>query len=160
MGPDRIRVRWGFGGCATSAATLLGTSPALAQNLTSNMVVGAVPLTIALGAGAFALLAVTLLRRVLGDSRADGVRATGQIAHLRALVDEYEALLAGTREITVLWTDGAEGPKVLGMAAAVLPPGQRPEAVLDFPLWLPDGEAQRLAAALEALRVEGRGFDL
>ena len=160
MGPDRIRVRWGFGGCATSAITLLGTSPALAQNLSANMVVGAVPLTIALGAGAFALLALTLLRRVFQDSKANGARATGQIAHLRALVDEYEALLAGTREITVLWTDDAEGPKFLGMAAAVLPPGQRPEAVLNFPLWLPDGEAARLAAALEALRVEGRGFDL
>ena len=94
MGPDRIRVRWGFGGCATSAITLLGTSPALAQNLSANMVVGAVPLTIALGAGAFALLALTLLRRVFQDSKANGARATGQIAHLRAVVVEYEALLS------------------------------------------------------------------
>ena len=159
MGPEKIRIRWGFGG-AVSAATLLGASPALAQGLNANMVVGAAPFAIALGAGGFALLAMALLRRMLRDNKASRARATEQIAHLRALVDEYEALLSGTREITVLWTGNAEGPRFLGQSAVILPPSRRPEAVLDFPVWLPDDEADRLARALEQLRVEGRGFDL
>ena len=159
MGPEKFRIRWGFGGCATSAMTLLSASPALAQGLNASMAVGAVPLFVALGAGAFALLAMALLRRMFRDSKASQARATEQIGHLRALVDEYEALLSGTREITVLWTENGEGPKFLGQSAVILP-GQRPEAILDFAAWLPDAEAANLAHALGELKVHGRGFDI
>ena len=159
MGPEKFRIRWGFGGCATSAMTLLSASPALAQGLNASMAVGAVPLFVALGAGAFALLAMALLRRMFRDSKASQARATEQIGHLRALVDEYEALLSGTREITVLWTENGEGPKFLGQSAVILP-GQRPEAILDFAAWLPDAEAANLAHALGDLKVHGRGFDI
>ena len=139
--------------------TLLSASPALAQGLNASMAVGAVPLFVALGAGAFALLAMALLRRMFRDSKASQARATEQIGHLRALVDEYEALLSGTREITVLWTENGEGPKFLGQSAVILP-GQRPEAILDFAAWLPDAEAANLAHALGDLKVHGRGFDI
>ena len=160
MGPETFRIRWGFGGCATSAMTLLSASPALAQGLNASMAVGAVPLFVALGAGAFALIAMALLRRMLRDNKASRARATEQIAHLRALVDEYEALLSGTREITVLWTENAEGPKFLGQSAVILPPGSRPEAILDFAAWLPDADAANLAHALGDLKANGRGFDI
>jgi signal transduction histidine kinase len=160
MGPEQIRKRWGFGGCAASAMTLLSASPALAQTLNANMVMGAAPLTIALGAGAFALLAMALLRRMFKDSKAARMRANEQIGRLRAQVDEYEALLSGTREITVLWTETSNEPKLLGQSSVILPPGRRPEAILDFRIWLADAEAETLGRALEGLKVQGRGFDL
>jgi len=160
MAPEQIRKRWGFGGCAASASTLLSASPALAQTLNANMVAGAAPLTIALGAGAFALIAMALLRRMFKDSKAARRRANEQIGRLRVQVDEYEALLSGTREITVLWTENTEGPKFLGQSSVILPPGRRPEAILDFQIWLPDAEAETLVGAIEGLKVHGRGFDI
>ncbi|MDP1730648.1 MAG: PAS-domain containing protein [Devosia sp.] len=160
MAPEHIRIRWGFRGCGASALTLLAVSPALAQSLNANMVMGAAPLTIALGAGGFALLAMALLRRMFKDGKAARMRANEQIGRMRALVDEYEALLSGTPEITVLWTENAEGPKLLGQSSVILAPGRRPEAILDFPGWLPDAEADNLIHALERLKVEGHGFDL
>jgi signal transduction histidine kinase len=160
MAPDHVRIIWGFGGCGAGALTLLTASPALAQGFSANMVVGAVPFTIALGAGGFALLAMALLRRMFKDNKAARARANEQIGRLRALVDEYEALLSGTPEITVLWTQNAEGPKFLGQSSVILPPGRRPEAILDFPIWLPDEEAETLGHALEGLKVDGCGFDL
>lgn len=160
MGPEQIRKRRGLGGCAASATTLLSASPALAQNLNANMVMGAAPLTIALGAGAFALLAMALLRRMFKDGKAARKRANEQIGRLRAQLDEYEALLSGTREITALWTENTDGPRLLGQSSVILPPGRRPEAILDFHIWLPDTEARTLARALEGLKVQGRGFDI
>ncbi|MBN9308929.1 PAS domain-containing sensor histidine kinase [Devosia sp.] len=140
--------------------TLLSASPALAQGISSGNVMGAAPVAIALGAGAFALIAVALVRRMLRDGRTARQRAAEQISRLRARVDEYEALLAGGREIIVLWANPGEGPRFLGQASALLPPGRRAEAVLDFATWLPDADADRLARAIEALRVGGRGFQL
>ncbi|WP_423065232.1 PAS-domain containing protein [Devosia sp. CN2-171] len=121
---------------------------------------GAAPIAIALGAGAFALIAVALVRRIINDNRAAQRRSAEQVASLRARVDEYEALLSGSREIIVLWTNPGEGPRFLGQASSLLPPGRRAEAVLDFASWLPDADADRLARAIEALRVGGRGFQL
>ncbi len=160
MAPEWIRKGIGFAALSASALTLISASPAVAQNFAAGTVSGAMPLTIALGAGGFAILAMVLLRRRLADGRLAQSKANAQIASLRALVDEYEALLTGTGEFTVLWTENAEGPKFLGQPATVLPAGRRPDAVLDLGQWLPDGEVDRLAAALEALNVEGRGFDL
>jgi signal transduction histidine kinase len=160
MGPDRFRNGWGFVGSVTSLATLLSASPALAQGITTANVLGAAPAAIALGAGAFALIAVALVRRMLKDNQAASQRAALQIAALRARVDEYEALLSGTREIVVLWSGAGEGPRFLGQASALLPPGRRADAVLDFGSWLGEADADRLARAIENLRVGGRGFEL
>lgn len=161
MAPEKVRIGRGFAGLGASVLTLLAAHPALAQQgFSANTVAGAMPLTVALGAGAFALLAMALIRRLLKDAKAARARSTQQIASLRALVDEYEALLSGTGEVTVLWTENADAPKVLGQGSLVLPPGRRPEAVLDFNLWLREAEADTLAAALEGLRVNGRSFEL
>lgn len=160
MAPDWVRNGWGFAASCSSLVTLLSASPALAQGITTGNVMGAAPVAIALGAGAFALIAVALVRRILKDNRAAQRRSGEQVAALRARVDEYEALLSGSREIIVLWTSPGEGPRFLGQASALLPPGRRAEAVLDFSSWLGDADADRLAQAIEALRVGGRGFQI
>jgi signal transduction histidine kinase len=160
MGPDRFRSAWGFVASVTSVIALFSASPALAQSLSGANVMGAAPIAIALGAGAFALIALTVFRRILKDNRAASQRAGEQVAVLRARVDEYEALLSGGREVVVLWSGAGQGPRFLGQTSALLPPGRRPEAVLDFTSWLGEADADRLARAIENLRVGGRGFEL
>ena len=160
MGPEQIRNDWGFAGLGASLVTLVSASPTLAQGITATTVMGAAPLAVALGAGGFALLATAIVRRMLRDSKAARRKASEQISGLRALVDEYEALLSGSREIVVLWTDNSDGPRFLGQAAALLPPGRRTEAVLDFATWLTDADADALARAIENLRVAGRSFEV
>ncbi|WP_354064434.1 ATP-binding protein [Devosia sp. 2618] len=136
-------------------------APAVAQGINTTGLAGAAPLAIAVGAGAFALLAVAVLRTALVDGKAARRRAGEQISGLRALVDEYEALLSGTREVTVLWTENSEGaPKLLGQAAAVLPIGRQPESILNFSSWLSHGDADNLARLLEDLRVHGHAFNV
>jgi signal transduction histidine kinase len=159
MAPDCFRKRWGFAVLASAPLTLMTAAPALAQGTSFAGFAGAAPLAIAVGAGAFALLAMAVVRTVMVDGKATRRRAGEQIAGLRALVDEYEALLSGTREVTILWTESSEGrPKLLGQAAAVLPIGRQPESVLNFPSWLNTGDADKLARLLEDLRVHGHAF--
>src|SRR3569623_2074636 len=59
-----------------------------------------------------------------------------------------------------LCSAGATGPKFLGPAAAVLPPGRRTDTILDFAGWLGDADAATLAGHLRDLRSGGQGFDL
>ena len=157
MAPDHFRKHWGFALRAAAPLTLLTAVPALAQGPQTASFAGAAPLAIAAGAGAFALLALAVIRTTLAEGKAARRRAAEQIAGLRALVDEYEALLSGTREVTVLWTDDS-APKLLGQAAAVLPVGRQPESVLNFQSWLTGADAERLARLLEDLRVHGHAF--
>ena len=160
MRPDGFRRRLGFALCGAAPLTLFTAAPALSQGLNSSTLVGAVPLAIALGAGAFALLAVTVVRRMIHDGRLAERRAAGQVATLRALVDDYEALLSGGKEMTVVWSGKAGGPKFMGQPTAVLPAGRRPEAILDFRSWLTTPDAERMAEAVKALRGAGQSFDL
>src|SRR4051812_2086254 len=98
MRPERFRRRLGFALCGAAPLTLFTAAPALSQGLNSATLVGSVPLAVALGAGAFALLAMVLVRRMNRDRRVTEQRASEQVASLRALVDDYEALLSGTGE--------------------------------------------------------------
>lgn len=159
MAPDHFRKQWGFASLAAAPLTLMTAVPALAQGVTPASFVGAAPLAVAVGAGGFALLAMAVVRTMLKDGKAARRRAAGQIASLRAMVDEYEALLSGTREVTVLWTENSDGaPRLLGQAGAILPPGRQPESVLNFPSWLSYNDADKLARLLEDLRVHGHAF--
>jgi len=160
MAPDKLRNVFGFAGLTASLVTLFSASPSLAQGLSATNIMGAAPLAIALGAGAFALLAAAVVRRMLREGRTANDKAAEQVATLRARVDEYEALLSGAREMVVLWTDAGAGPRFLGQASVLLPPGRRPEAVLDFGSWLIDADADAMARAIEGLRVNGRSFEL
>lgn len=159
MGPDKIRNVLGFVGLSASVVTLLSASPSLGQSLNVTSVMGAAPFAVALGAAAFGVIAVTLIRKVLRDGRAAKQQATEQISTLRAMVDEYEALLSGAREVIVLWTDTAQGPRFLGQPGALLPAGRHAEAVLDFGAWLTDADAAILARFVEGLRVSARSFE-
>lgn len=159
MAPDHFRKHWGFAVIAAAPLTLMTAVPAFAQDINSASFAGAAPLAIAAGAGAFALLAMAAVRTMQSSGKLARIRAAEQIAGLRALVDEYEALLSGTREVTILWTQNSGGaPKLLGQAAAVLPLGKQPEAVLQFHGWLRGEDADRLARLLEDLRVHGHTF--
>ena len=68
MRPERFRRRLGFALAGAAPFTLLTAAPALSQGLSSSNLMGAVPLAIALGAGAFALLAVAVVRKILHDA--------------------------------------------------------------------------------------------
>jgi len=161
MQPERFRGRLGFALCGAAPLTLFSAAPALSQGLNSSNLTGTVPIAIALGAGAFALLALALGRRVLREGNAAHKRAIEQVANLRSMVDDYEALLSGTGEVTVVWGSRSAGtPKFLGPASAVLPSGRRIEAILDFASWLEDADAKTLAAKVTDLRHGGQGFDL
>ncbi|UXN74116.1 hypothetical protein N8D56_02100 [Devosia sp. A8/3-2] len=139
--------------------TLATAVPALAQSPATATLAGAAPLAIAVGAGAFALLAMAVVRTMQADGKKARRKAAEQIAGLRALVDEYEALLSGVREVTVLWTENDSGaPKFSGRASAVVPTGRQPESILNFHSRLANYDAEQLGQSLEALRVHGRAF--
>lgn len=159
MAPDHFRKHWGFAGLMSAPLTLMTAAPAMAQGLNSASFAGAAPMAVAIGAGGFALLAMAVLRTIVSEGKAARAKAATQIAELRAMVDEYEALLAGMREVTVLWTENGGGaPKLLGQAASVLQLGRRPESILTFPSWLSGHDADRLAHLVEDLRVHGHAF--
>jgi len=159
MAPDRLRKHWGIAGIAAAPLTLMMAVPAFAQTSSMASFGGIVPLAVALGAGGFALVAVTLLRRLLREGRENQRKANEQVASLRALVDDYENLIGGSRELTVVWPEQPNvPPRFLGQAAAVLPAGRQPQSVLNFNTWLAGGEADRLATLVEKLRLEGRSF--
>jgi signal transduction histidine kinase len=159
MQPARFRRRLGFALCGAAPLTLLTAEPAMSQSLSGSSLANAVPLAITLGAGAFALLAMGFVRTMIREGKLARRRAADQIASLRALVDDYEALLSGAGEITVLWT-GKIGPRFLGPASAVLPAGRRVEAVLDLRSWLTEPDAETLAEKVAQLRRGGQGFDM
>ena len=159
MAPDQLRKHWGFATLAAAPLTLMSAAPALSLELDTAAIVGAAPLAVALGAGGFGLLAMMVVRNMRASGKAERARAAEQIASLRVLCDEYEALLSGTREVTVLWTENSGGaPKLMGQTGAILPLGRQPDSVLHFHSWLTDADAERLVRLLEDLRVHGRAF--
>lgn len=159
MAPDQLRKHWRFAVAACAPLTLMMAVPAFAQGASTANLGGIVPLAVVIGAGGFALVAVTVLRKILRDGRLAQRQAKEQIADLRALVDDYENLIGGSRELTVIWPEQpGTPPRLLGQAAAVLPPGRQPQSVLNFDTWLPGSEADNLAQLVEQLRVEGRPF--
>lgn len=160
MAPDPLRKHWRFAVAACAPLTLMMAVPAFAQGASTANLGGIVPVAVVIGAGGFALVAVTVLRTILRDGRLAQRQAKGQIADLRALVDDYENLIGGSRELTVIWPEQpGMPPRLLGQAAAVLPPGRQPQSVLNFDTWLSGSEADNLAQLVEQLRVEGRPFN-
>lgn len=159
MAPDLLRKRWGVAILASAPLTLSTAVPAWAQGLSTLHLGGIAPMAVAIGAGGFAIVAVTVVRTMLKDGRAVRRRANEQIAGLRALVDDYENLIAGNRELTILWSqEVGVPPRLLGQSASILPTGRRPESALEFHTWLPDREATHLARLVEDLRVRGEAF--
>jgi len=159
MAPVRLRKHWGIAALGAAPLTLLAAVPALAQGFSSASLGAVAPVAVTLGAAAFALIALAVVRNRLREGQTAQSRAAEQIAGLRALVDEYENLIAGGRELTVLWTEQTGGqPRFLGQASAVLPTGRQPQSALNFNSWLGAAEANRLARLLDELRMHGHGF--
>ena len=159
MQPEPFRYSRGFAtACALPA--ILAASPAGAQQIASAQLVGAAPLAFGLGAVGFGLLGLLLVRTVLRRAKLERRQTAGQVAALRAQIDQLEALVSSARELIVFWPGDGSEPRLLGQPAAVLPAGQLPESVLSFGLWLAETEAAQLAAAVEGLRVDGRSFEL
>ena len=159
MRPGSFRNDWRFAGCSATILTLATTMPAAAQSNPS-VIVGNLPLAVALGAGGFAVLAMLALRKVARDGREARRQAGEQIAALRAQLDEFEALLSSGREVTVLWAGQGGEPRIFGQTTSLLPPGRRPESILDFSAWLNERDAGRLAQMTAALRSRGESFAL
>ena len=159
MQPEGFRRRLGFALCGAAPLTLLAAAPAIAQGSPGVSMSGALPLAIALGAAGFALVAAFIAHTIARDGRDAQRRANGQVAGLRALLDDYEEVLSGGGELTVVWPSSG-APRCLGAASAVLPPGHGADAILDFDLWLEEADADALRQRLADLRAGGQGFDL
>jgi signal transduction histidine kinase len=159
MAPDHFRKHWGFAVLAAAPLTLMTAVPALAQGLNTATLVSVAPLAIAVGAGGFGLVAMALMRKARLDARGARRRAAEQVASLRAMVDQYEALLSGSREVTILFDENGAGPaRVLGQTSSVLPIGRAGESLLNFPSWLNREDAQQLGQMLQDLQVHGHAF--
>jgi signal transduction histidine kinase len=161
MVPERFRKHLGFAAFCAAPLSLLAASPAVAQSGVPVSLGGIAPVAVVLGAGAFSLIAMAVVRSILVDTRAARRRASSQIADLRNMVDEYESLIAGSRELTVLWTDESATPaepRILGDASAVLPMGRQPHSVLNLRSWLGPAEANRLQELLDNLKMHGHRF--
>ncbi len=160
MAPDSVRKHLGFLASGCAALALMPALPAAAQPLAAaSLPPNTLPIALALGTVAFAVIAAAAGRRVVATARAREARAREQSSGLRALVDEYESLLAGSRELTVLWQATHPEPRLLGQPGAVLPAGRRPDATLRFSTWLKPDDADRLARLVEGLRLDGRAFE-
>jgi len=155
---ERFRKRSGFVGLAAVCVLLLST-PAYAQSLTSSQWFGAAPLVIAIGAALFALIAMSVVRSLVKRDEIVRVAANGHISMLRSAVDDYEALLSGLPEITVMWTPGSPAPRVLGQVNAVMPQDADPDQLFEFRSWLTPESSQMLGLALQALRNDGVTFE-
>lgn len=155
MRPEGWR-RWGGFVALAAAATFGFPTPALAQGETPSQW----PLTLALGAASLAILTVLVMRTLMAQERQTRRRALDQVAQLRVLADQYEALLSSARELTVIWPEATGKPRLLGQLGIVLPRGRLRESVLNFGLWLGETDAGRLGGAIEALKNDGRAFEL
>ncbi|RDE09395.1 sensor histidine kinase [Pelagibacterium lacus] len=160
MQPAGFRKRAGV--AALSATGLVLASPVLASPiapLAATSLSAAAPYAITLGAAGFALVSALLAlkwRREADAARADSGERLGA---MRAALDEFETLLAGMPEVTIIWRDTGIEPSVLGPVSALLPGETRPQAVLEFRTWLDPEAARELAARLTDLRIEGRMFE-
>ena len=159
MGPERFRRQLGFAASAAAPLTLMTAAPCLAQGAPGSSIAGNMPLALALGVVAFGILGTVYVRQLIGRSRTAAQQAAEQVASLRAATDDYEALLSGAGEITVLWSGRAGFAKYLGNATSILPQGRRIESVLDYPSWLGEVDAAKVAALVGRLRNGGESFD-
>ncbi|HWJ89261.1 MAG TPA: ATP-binding protein [Pelagibacterium sp.] len=142
---------------ATSA--LFAASPALAAPLATITMSGATPYAMMLGAAGFGLVATLFAVKWRREADAARFDAGKKLGTMRAALDEFESLLAGMPEVTVIWRDTGIEPSVIGPVAALLPGETRAHAVLEFRTWLEDEAARALATRLTDLRIEGKVFE-
>ena len=159
MQPAGFRKFTGFVSVGVAGAALLAASPALAAPFAATAISGAAPYTMALGAAGFGLVATLLALKWRREAEAAQLDASEKLGAMRAALDEFEGLLAGMPEVTIIWRDAGIEPSVIGPITALLPGENRTHAVLEFRSWLEDEAARALAARLTDLRIEGRVFE-
>ncbi|WP_164730614.1 sensor histidine kinase [Pelagibacterium montanilacus] len=143
-----------------ATAPVAVATPALAAPITSAAMTSLAPYAVALGAGGFGVAATLLAFRWRRRAELAEQRSAGRLGAMRAALDDFETLLSGMPEVTVVWKDAGIEPSVLGPITSLLPGHSRPESVLDFRSWLEEGPARDLAERLTDLRIEGRVFEI
>ncbi len=155
-----LRTGLGFGAVGAPVLSLLFSAPANAATISSSYISSVAPIAIAAGAIGFGLAAGVLLIRARQRDRTQNERAYHQIAHLRAELDQTQAILEGMPEVTVRWSDLRTAPMVFGRPAAILPPETAADALLDFSRWMLAEDAELLRLYLSRLRSAGETFDI
>ncbi len=135
-----------------AAQSLLGASPAQLAPIA--------PYAIAVGAAVFGAVSAWSAWRSRRNRESASRAARRQLRRMRASLDEIEALLSGMREITLIWHEGATGPRIYGPVDLVIGGEARAGDVLNLEAWLTTDSAAALSVALSTLRSRGTEFDL
>ena len=159
MQPARFRKLTGFVSVCAATSALFSASPALAAPFSAAAFSEAAPYAMMLGAAGFGLVAALLALKWRREAEAARRDAGEKLGAMRAALDEFESLLAGMPEVTVIWRDTGIEPAVIGPISTLLPGETRAHAVLEFRSWLEEDAARDLAARLTDLRIEGRVFE-
>ncbi len=105
------------------------------------------------------ITAVTTILHLTGRGRwlSQLAQLKDEIAAERARADRLQMFLAAERQISVVWSGGADAPEIEGDAAIL---SDRPQArkVLAFGTWLPAQQAQSVEHLVDALRTRGEFF--
>jgi signal transduction histidine kinase len=119
----------------------------------------AASLTLTLGFICFGVLATIAFLRARRSIARTAATARHEAMDLRAHIDRLTALLLSEPQVLVEWPAGSDHPEIFGDSALFVP-GDQPERVLDFGLWLEPATAQRLQRAVDTLRNDGRSFTM
>lgn len=159
MKPAGFRKLSGFVVLSAAPIALIAASPALAAPVISANMMATAPYAVALGAAGFGLVATMMAARWRREAEAASLTGAERLGEMRAALDEFETLLAGMPEVTILWKDTGLEPSVLGPVPTLIPGETRNAAVLDFRTWLDADAARELANRLTDLRIEGKVFE-
>ncbi|MBN8919665.1 MAG: two-component sensor histidine kinase, partial [Rhizobiales bacterium] len=118
-----------------------------------------VGLALTVGAIGFAVLASMMLVRTRARWIEDLQAARADNLALRGEVDQAMALLAAEPQVLVVWAAGADDPQIIG-DTEVITSAPIPRRSLAFGTWLKADLAQRMEAAVAALRERGESFML
>lgn len=159
MQPARFRKHTGFVAICAGCAALTTVTPALGAPILAASMSGVAPYALMLGAAGFGLMGSMMALRWRREAEAARADASERVGAMRAALDEFETLLSGMPEVTIIWRDTGIEPAVLGPISSLLPGENRAHAVLEFRSWLEDDAARSLAARLTDLRIEGKVFE-
>lgn len=155
MRPAKFRNLLGF----AAPLSILTASPSLSAPLDMARLADTAPIAMIAGALAFGGVAAWFVRGALRQNReAVQTAAHGQAA-MRATLDDFESLLHGLPELTLVWRGDASEPQIFGQGHVCLPPGRSTAEAADFRTWLTAGDADYLLRHLNGLRREARGFE-
>lgn len=159
MRPERFRNRWGFATIQAAPLALFAANPALSAPIANTQIIDTLPITIAIGALGFGLLASFLVRRARRQSAATTERAYQQMAEMRAELDIATGVLDGLSELTIMWHDIDTPPSVYGQTSILLSGKRAMEPVTDFRNWLTPSDGAQLARHVNGLKTEARAFN-